>query len=166
MERAVPLRQSERKKTMDRRTDDLRIADLVQSGTLRAALFLPQFANDPLTGELQGRGTGVVAIAIAHALAARIGIEARIVGYPSPSKVVESLKVSASDLGFLGIEPSRTAEIDFSPPVFQFDYTYLVPPGSAIPRASDADRSGVRIAVVRNHASTLALSLLVKHAEL
>jgi polar amino acid transport system substrate-binding protein len=151
---------------MDRRTDDLRVADLVRAGTLRAALFLPQYANDALTGELQGRGTGVVGITIAHALAAKIGIEARIVGYPSPSKVVESLKVSTSDLGFLGIDPARTAEIDFSPPVFQFDYTYLVPPGSAIHRASDADRTGVRIAVVRNHASTLALSRIVKHAEL
>ncbi len=151
---------------MDRRTDDLRVADLVRAGTLRAALFLPQYANDPLTGELQGRGTGVVGIAIAHALAAKIGIKAQIVGYPSPPKVVESLKISASDLGFLGIDPSRTAEIDFSPAIFQFDYTYLVPAGAAIGNVFDADRPGVRIAVVRNHASTLALSRIAKHAEL
>lgn len=151
---------------MNRRADDPQVADLVQARKIRAALFLPQYTNDPLTGELRGLGTGILGIAIAQALAARIGVEARIVGYPTPSKVVESLKAGACDLGFLGIEPSRAAEIDFSPPVFQFDYTYLVPHLSAIRSASDADRSGVRIAVVRNHASTLALSRIVKHAEL
>ena len=57
-----------------------------------------------------------------------------------------------------GIEPSRAAEVDFSPPVFHLDYTYLVPAGSTIRSAGEADRPGVRIAVVRSHASILALT--------
>ena len=57
-------------------------------------------------------------------------------------------------------------EVGFSPPVFELDYTYLVPAGSSIRRIADADRPGIRIAVVRNHASTLTLSRLLKHAEL
>jgi len=69
-------------------------------------------------------------------------------------------------VAFLGIEPSRAAEVDFSPPVIQFDYTYLVSAGSLIRSIADADRPGVCIAVVRNHASTMALSRLVKHAKL
>ncbi len=48
--------------------------------------------------------------------------------------------------------------------VLQLDYTYLVPAGSSIRRIADADRPGVRIAVVRNHLSTLALSRILKHA--
>ena len=66
----------------------------------------------------------------------------------------------------MGIEPSRAAEVDFSPPVVQFDYTYLVPAGSSLRSVADADRPGVRIAVVRNHASTLALSRILKQAKL
>jgi polar amino acid transport system substrate-binding protein len=148
------------------RTDDPRIADLVLAGEIRVALFLPQYADDPLTGELRGFGTGIAGMAIAQALAAQIGIEARPIRYPTPSKAVEGLKVGACDLAFLGIEASRAAEIDFSPAVFQFDYSYLVPAGSTIRSVADADRSGVRIAVVRNHASALALSRIVQHAEL
>jgi hypothetical protein len=45
---------------------------------------------------------------------------------------------------------------DFSAPYMQFEYTLLVPAGSSIRRFSDADRGGVRIAAVRNHASTNA----------
>jgi polar amino acid transport system substrate-binding protein len=69
-------------------------------------------------------------------------------------------------MAFMGITASRAAEVDFSPPVIQFDFTYLVPAGSSISGVADADRPGVRIAVVRNHASTMALSRIVKHAKL
>jgi polar amino acid transport system substrate-binding protein len=45
-------------------------------------------------------------------------------------------------------------------------FTYLVPAGSSIRSVVDADKPGVRIAVVRNHASTLALERILKHAEM
>jgi polar amino acid transport system substrate-binding protein len=48
----------------------------------------------------------------------------------------------------------------------ELDFTYLVPSGSSIRSVADADRPGVRIAAVSNHASTLALSRILKHAEL
>ena len=41
-----------------------------------------------------------------------------------------------------------------------------MPAGSSIQRIADADRPGVRIAVVRDHASTLTLSRIFKHAQL
>ena len=61
---------------------------------------------------------------------------------------------------------ARAAEIgDFSNPIFQFDYTLMVPASSAIAKVPDADRAGVRIAALRNHASTNELVRQVKHAE-
>ena len=41
----------------------------------------------------------------------------------------------------------------------------MLPAGSPIRCVADADRTDVRIAVVRNHASTLALSRILKRAE-
>jgi polar amino acid transport system substrate-binding protein len=64
------------------------------------------------------------------------------------------------------MDASRNSEINFSPPVLQFDFTYLVPASSDIRSVADADRSGIRIAVVLNHASTLCLNRMRKHAEL
>jgi polar amino acid transport system substrate-binding protein len=145
---------------------DPRIANLVQAGKIRLAIFLPQYNKDPATGEIRGVGTGFVAAELARALAARIGVELQILGYPTPLKAVEGLKARECDLSFLGIEPSRVSEVDFTPAVVQFDYTYLVPAGSAVARIGDADQPGIRIAVVRNHASTMTLTRMVKHAEL
>ena len=48
----------------------------------------------------------------------------------------------------------------------QLDYTYLVPAGSSIRSVDDADRPGVRVAAVRNDASTLVLSRILKQAKL
>ncbi len=46
-----------------------------------------------------------------------------------------------------------------------YPFTYLVPAGSSIRSVADADRPGVRVAVVSNHESTLALGRVTKHAE-
>ncbi len=145
---------------------DPRVADLVRVGKVRLALFLPQYTKNPVTGELLGNGPGVVAVEIGRALAARLGVEVLLAGYPTPDAVVECLKAGMCDTALIAITPSRTAELGFSPPVVQQDYTYLVPAASSIRSVADADQPGVRIAVVRNHLSTLALSPILKHANL
>jgi polar amino acid transport system substrate-binding protein len=145
-----------------RQAPDPRVADLVQAGEVRVALFPPQYTKDPVTGELKG-----VWADVARALAARIGVELVLVERPTPPKMVECLNADACDVGFLGFDPARAADVEgFSPPFMEFDYTYLVPAGSSIRSVADADRSGVRIAVVHAHASTLALARLRKQAEL
>ena len=142
---------------------DSRVTDLVRVGTLRVALFAAQYTQNPATGEIRG---DVHIVETARALAARLGVELVLVGYPSPLGAVEGLKDGLSDVAFLGVQPSWAAAVDFSAPVFELDYTFLIPSGSSIRSAADADQPGVRIAVVRNHASTLALSRVLKHATL
>jgi polar amino acid transport system substrate-binding protein len=140
---------------------DPRVEDLGRAGGVRVGLF-PSFVytKDPVTGDLRGVG-----IEIARALAARLGVEFLPVEYGAPPQVMEGLNAGACDVGFLGIDPSRIAEVDFSPPLIQVDWTYLLPAGSSIHSIVDADRPGVRIAVVRNHAMDLALRRILKQAK-
>ncbi len=145
---------------------DQRNADIVQAGEIRLALFQPQYTKDSATGELRGLGPGVVMLEIGRALAARLGLKLGIVEQPTPRAALDCIKAGGCEFAFLGIEPSRAAEIDFTPAVFQFDYSLLVPAGSSLRQFADIDRAGIRIAVVRNHASTMALTRMVKHAEL
>jgi polar amino acid transport system substrate-binding protein len=111
---------------------DPRIADLVRSGKLRVALFLPQYTEDPVTGEIRGQYTGTVIIQIADALAPRLGVEVQLVGYPAPPAVVECIKAGACDVALVGINLSRAAEVGFTPPLVLYPFTYLVPAGSSI----------------------------------
>ena len=75
-----------------------------------------------------------------------MGVQVVLLEHPTPPLAVACLKAGACDLLFLPLD-ARAADVgDFSPPVFQFDYTLLVPAGSAIRDVADADRPGVRIA--------------------
>jgi polar amino acid transport system substrate-binding protein len=140
---------------------DPRIADLVRAGKIRVGLFPPQYIRDPVTGELCG-----VLVEITRALGARIGVEVVVVERPTPSQAVDCLNGGACDIASLGFDPSRVAQVGgFSPPLLQVDFTYLVPAHSSIRSAVDVDRPGVRIAAVRDHASTLALHRILRQAE-
>src|SRR5438094_831265 len=105
-------------------TTDQRVSDLVRAGKLRVGIGVvaPHWAvKDAATGELRG-----VAIDIARAFAARLGIELVPVAYPSPPRILEGLKSDAWDVAFLATDPSRAALVDFSHPYLQIDATYLV----------------------------------------
>jgi polar amino acid transport system substrate-binding protein len=146
--------------THGQQTSDPRVSDLVGAGTLRAGLFLTQFYKDTATGEPRS-----VWVETARALAQRMGVRAQIVEHPTPEAAVECLRTAACDLIFLPLDARASAVGDFSAPFIQFEYTLLVPAGSQIRTMSDADRTGVRIAAVRNHASAVTLGRQLKHAE-
>jgi len=91
---------------------DARVADLVKSGKIRAGLAVAPImaTKETTTGELRG-----VAVDLARELAAQIGVELEQVMYARPGAVMAGLKSNAWDLAFLGIDPSRAAEADFTP---------------------------------------------------
>jgi polar amino acid transport system substrate-binding protein len=136
----------------------------MQTGKLRVALFPPQYIKDAVSGELKGAGPGPAFLDIVYALAAWIGVGVQLIGYQTPDEVMQSLNTGASDVAFMGLE--RAGKVGLSSPIFELDYTCLVPAGSSIRGMADLDRAGVRIAAVRNHLSTVALSRMLKHADL
>jgi polar amino acid transport system substrate-binding protein len=140
---------------------DQRVADLVTAGKIRMGVFPSfQYSKGP-NGEAGG-----LAIGITRALASRLGIgEVITVEYPTPPQVAECVKSGGCDVGFMLIDPARATEVDFTPPFVRSDFTYLLPPGSAMRNAADVDRAGVRIAAVRGHASTAALLRIIKQAQ-
>src|SRR5262245_46760067 len=139
---------------------DPRVADLVHAGKIRFGLFSTQFSKDPASGELRG-----VRPDMARALAARVGVQAVLLEHRGPLEVIECLKAGACDVVFLPKDARAAGIGDFSLPFIQSEFTFLVPAGSAIRRASDADKPGIRIAAVRDHASTATLTRVMRQAE-
>jgi ABC-type amino acid transport substrate-binding protein len=129
------------------------IADIASSGVLRLALF-PSFfyRKEATTGEPRGVG-----IEIARTLAAKIGVALKPAEYASPPKVVEALANGEADVALLGIDPVRGRDVDFSPPLLAADFTYLVREKFEAQAIPEADRPGIRVALVRHHAMDTAL---------
>src|SRR5215475_13031383 len=120
-------------------TADLRVADLARAGKLHVGLFLPQYGKGP-----DGLKTSVW-VETARAFAARVGIPLVIVEHATPPEAIGCLKAGACDLLFLPLDARAAGIGDFSNPIFQFDYTFMVPAGSPITKVADVDRPGVRI---------------------
>jgi len=135
-------------------TPDPRVADLVQAGKIRVGVHCVMYGNDAQSGELKAGGNQFFSIWLVHS--ARIGAEVVPVGHPTVPEMLTCLTTGACDTGFMGPAPSRTG-VDFSPPILQLDYTFLVPAASS---------TGIRIAAASDHASTLTLGRILKHAQL
>jgi len=138
------------------------VSALAPTGALRVALPAnpPLFDHiDPATNEHVGIG-----LALAKALAAKLGVRYTIVSYPSPDAVAASATSGAWDVGITAVTPSATTALDLSAPFLLLPHTFLVRSGSTIMTADQADRAGVRIASEGGSPHTQKLQATLKHA--
>jgi polar amino acid transport system substrate-binding protein len=108
---------------------------------------------------------GIVAD-LAAELGRRLGVAVEFVHYPGAGQLADSAASGAWDVGFLGAEPQRAQEIQFTAAYLEIPATYLVPAGSPIRKLDEVDRKGVRIAVAQKSAYDLYLSRSIRNAEL
>jgi len=139
-------------------------SELAPTGKLRVALNMSNFlltATDAATGKPKG-----LAADMGMELGRRLGVSVELVPFPNPGAVADAAKTGVWDVGFIGAEPQRATEIDFTAAYVEIEATYLVPPGSPIKAIPDVDRPGIRIAISDRSAYDLYLTRHLKHAEL
>ena len=139
-------------------------AALAPTGKLRAGINYGNFLlvlNDGPDGEPRG-----IAPDLGREIGRRLGVPVEFVRFDHAGKLADAVKAGLWDIGFLGNEPQRAAEIAFSPAYLEIPVTYLVPAGSPIRTLADVDRQGVRIAVSGNSAYDLFLSRTLQYAKL
>jgi polar amino acid transport system substrate-binding protein len=139
-------------------------SELTPTGKLRVGVNMSNFLltrTDEKTGQPAG-----VAVDLGRELGRRLGVAVEIVPYPNPGALADAAPSSAWDVGFLGAEPQRANEIDFTAAYVEIEATYLVPSGSPLRSIADVDRDGIRIAVPTKSAYELYLTRSLKHAKL
>jgi len=139
-------------------------SELAPTGKLRVGLNMSNFlltATDAATGKPKG-----LAADMGMELGRRLGVPVELVPFPNPGAVADAAKTGVWDVGFIGAEPQRATEIDFTAAYVEIEATYLVPSGSPIKAIPDVDRPGIRIAISDRSAYDLYLTRHLKHAEL
>jgi len=138
--------------------------DLAPSGKLRIGLnysnFLLVIGDDP-GGEPRG-----IAPDLGRELAKRVGMPFEFIKFDAAGKLFDAVKSAQCDVGFLGAEPQRADEVDFTSAYLEIPVTFLVPAGSPIKTIADVDREGVRVAVSERSAYDLYLTRNLKKAQL
>jgi polar amino acid transport system substrate-binding protein len=118
-------------------------------------------SREPGGGQLRG-----LAIELGTALAAQLGVPLAPLPHANLSSLIEKGRAGEWDVAISVVTPERRALFDYSPTIMLDEATYLVPIGSDIRVAADADRPGTLIAVVKNNPTDLYLTNTVRHAEL
>ena len=139
-------------------------SEFAPTGTLRVGLNMSNFLltrTDAATGKPLG-----VAHDLGQELARRLGLPIQFVPHPNPGALADAANKNIWDVGFLGAEPQRANEIDFTAAYVEIESTYLVPAGSALKHANEVDRKGIRIIVPAKAAYELYLSRTINNAEL
>jgi polar amino acid transport system substrate-binding protein len=140
------------------------VAELAPSGKLRAAINFgnPILANkDAATGEPRG-----VSVDLARELGRRLGVPVELVPFTAAGKVVEAVRDSQVDVGFVAIDPVRGAEMLQTSPYVIIEGAYLVRNDSPIKRNEEVDRPGIRVVVGNASAYDLFLTRELKSAKL
>ena len=138
--------------------------DLAPSGKLRVGINFGNpllTARDPVT-----RAPSGIALDLALELGRRLGVPVEIVSYETAGALAESAANGEWEVGFLGAEPQRANEIDFTAAYLEIEATYLVPPGSTLQAVADVDRDGIRVMVSAKSAYDLYLMRNLRHASL
>ncbi|HEV2016675.1 MAG TPA: transporter substrate-binding domain-containing protein [Gemmatimonadaceae bacterium] len=139
-------------------------ANVAASGKLRVALATGDqgvILKDPVSGEPKG-----AIIDIARELARRANLTFTLVDFATYPMMVELMKAGSWDVGIIGREPAREADLDFAPPLIDVDFGYLVRPGAAIRSAADVDQPGVRVIVRKGTPPDALLTPSLKSAQL
>lgn len=136
---------------------------LAPTGKLRVGLIsVPVYSvRDPYSGELKG-----VSHDLGRELAARLGVPFEPIVYPNPAAYVAAGRAGEWDIGSMGVVPERRALFDFVQPHLEVDYGYLVPPDTRIASVSEADRPGVRVALVERSTSDNVMTSKLKQASI
>jgi polar amino acid transport system substrate-binding protein len=139
-------------------------ATLAPTGKLRAGInygntILAQ--KDPATGESRGP-----AIELTRELGKRLGVPVELIAYTSVGTMVDGAKAGAWDIAFLGSDPLRAGEMDFTAAYLELEATYLVPEGSRLRSIADVDQDGVRVAAPARANYELYLSRSLQRANL
>src|SRR3989337_2799515 len=137
--------------------------ELTPTGKLRVAVNLGNFLI--VQRDADGSIRGIVPD-LAQELARRLGVATELRQYEKVGDVADGASKGEWDVAFIGAEPQRAAEIDFTAPYVEIEATYLLPAGSPIKSIAGVDREGVRIAVAGRSAYDLWLSRNIRNAEL
>jgi polar amino acid transport system substrate-binding protein len=138
-------------------------SEIAPSGKLRAALI---GGNPVLVTKKPDGGIGGVSVDLGKFIAEKLGVPFDPVVYADPESYTRSFGKGEWDIA---IGPRRSSEaqiVDYSPNFMVLDHIYIAAPGREFADASQVDRPGVKIAVIKDGAPDVFLSRTLKSAEL
>src|SRR5580765_2128809 len=125
--------------------EDNVMKELVPTGKLRVGVAYapsptPIFVAKDAAGDVHG-----VPRDLGAALAKALGVPVEVVVMATTGELTEACSVGAIDVGFMPADDERRKRLDFSPPYFVIESTYLATGPSGIKAIGDVDRTEITV---------------------
>jgi polar amino acid transport system substrate-binding protein len=134
--------------------DSAVLKELAPTGKLRVAIAVGPAASALwcIRDAASGRPKGVP-VELGSAMAASLKVPVELVEYASSGEIIKAANDGQWDVTFVPVDDDRKAVVDFGAPYHLLQSTYMVAPSSGIQKIEDANRAGVRIAIVAGTAT-------------
>jgi polar amino acid transport system substrate-binding protein len=144
--------------------DDV-MKQLVPTGKLRVGVAYapaptPIFVARDAAGNVHG-----VPLDFGSALARTLGVPIEIVVVATTGELTDACSSGAIDIGFMPADDERRRRVDFSPPYFVIESTYLVAGPSAIETLAEVDRREVTVVGIAGSTTMRAAGRSLKNAK-
>ena len=140
------------------------LAQLAPTGTMRVGVAYapsatPLFVSRDANGDVRG-----VPRTIGMALAKSLGVDVEVVAKANTGELADALKSDAIDIAFMPVDDERRKILDFSPPYFSIECTYLVAATSGIKTLEEVDRSDITVVGIAGSTTNRAASQYLQKA--
>jgi polar amino acid transport system substrate-binding protein len=145
--------------------EDNAMKQLVPTGTLRvgaayAPAPTPIFLAKNAAGDFHG-----VPRDLGTALGQALGVQIEMVVMATTGELTDALTSGAIDIGFMPADDARRMRVDFSPPYFVIESTYLVAGNASIKTLADVDRPEVTVVGIAGSTTMAAAGRSLKTAK-
>ena len=144
---------------------------LAPAGKLRVGLVLggpTSVIRESASGEMKERlllPSHQIGFDLGKELARRMGVPFEPVVYDSSGALIDSAKSGEWDVTVLTVSAARAKDVDFTGPLVEVEYGFLIPSGSSISTLADVDRPGIRVGVQEKGAADSTVSRALKNAQ-
>jgi len=125
------------------------IEELAPTGKLRAGVVVAPAAS-AFFAIRDGEAVRGVTVDLLRAFADKLGLPLDLQVYDNSGQVTEAVAGGACDVAFMPHDAARAEKVDFGPPYFIIESTYLVPAGSGTQSIDEVNRPGVRVVAIAN----------------
>jgi polar amino acid transport system substrate-binding protein len=140
--------------------------ELVPTGKLRVGVAFapaptPIFVVKDAAGDVHG-----VPRDLGAALAKALGVPVEFVVAATTGELTDACSAGAIDIGFMPADDERRSRVDFSPPYFMIECTYLAAGSSDIKTLADVDRPQIAVVGIASSTTLRAASRSLKAAKI
>jgi polar amino acid transport system substrate-binding protein len=140
--------------------------ELVPTGRLRVGVAYASSSTPILVAKDAAGDVRGVPRDLGAALAKALGVPIEVVAMATTGELTEACSAGAIDVGFMPADDERRKRLDFSPPYFVIEDTYLASGLSNIKTIEDVDRPEIRVVGIAGSTTMRAAGRNLKAAKI